>query len=103
MIYDKPSRPMTLRDAMIHAAYMSRKEGWPRCYYWESVWWRLHARESATPAEPLQWSRNMRALYRDILRRPRHYDRPWPRPMTDWQKMQVQGAVVELAGACEAE
>jgi hypothetical protein len=81
-------KPLALKDAMIHASEMGKKEGWPRCYYWSAVWWRLHARESAHPSEPLQWSRNQIALYHDCLRRPEHYKRRRSRELTDWQKMQ---------------
>jgi len=64
---------MTLQEAQVHAAYMELNEGWPRCYYWSAVWWRLHAKESAYPREPLQYSRNLQSLYRDIKNRPEYY------------------------------
>ena len=80
------AHPMTLREAMVRAANCGRAEGWPRCYYWAAVWWRLHAKESKAPREPLQYSRSQMALYRDIERRPEHY-KSWMRPagMSDWQ------------------
>ena len=80
------AQPMTLRDAMRHATEMGRKEGKPRCYYWSAVWWRLHAKESKHSIEPLQWSRNQMALYRDMQERPEHY-KSWRRPegSSDWQ------------------
>lgn len=79
-------QPMTLRDAMRHAAAMGRKEGKPRCYYWNAVWWRLHAKESNAPREPLRYSRNKMALYRDMKQSPEHY-KSWRRPegSSDWQ------------------
>jgi hypothetical protein len=80
------AKPMTLQEAMCHAGEMERKEGWPRCYYWTAVWWRLHAKESAAPREPLQYSRNKMALYRDIERRPEHYkSHRRPYGISDWQ------------------
>ena len=79
-------QPMTLIEAMCHAARRGNAEGWPRCYYWSAVWWRLHARESKAPSDPLLYSRNQMALYRDIEKRPEHY-KSWTRPqgMSDWQ------------------
>lgn len=73
---------------MMHASEMGKKEPWPRRYYWSAVWWRLHARESAEPAQPLQYSRNQMALYRDCLRRPHHYTKLRSMELTDYQKMQ---------------
>lgn len=78
---------MTLHEAMARAAQRGRTAGWPRCYYWAAVWWRLHARESRNPSEPMQYSRNQMALYRDIESRPDHYKKSWKRPdgVSDWQ------------------
>ena len=77
---------MELREAMIQASARGVIEGWPRCYYWRAVWWRLHARESKAPREPLQYSRNQLALYQDINQRPDHYKSPLrPFGMSDWQ------------------
>lgn len=78
--------PMTLHDAMRAADYRRRMEPWPRAYYWSAVWWRLHARESANPKEPLRYSRSQMALYRDILQQPEHYaNRHRPHGVSDWQ------------------
>lgn len=82
------SDPMTRRMAMCHAAEMGRKESWPRRYYWGAVWWRLHAKEAAAPAQPLQWSRNQLALYRDCLANPDRYINV-RLELTDWQKFQA--------------
>ncbi len=92
------AEPMTLREAMVHAANRGSAEGWPRCYYWAAVWWRLHAKESKAPREPLQYSRSQMALYRDIEQRPEHY-RSWKRPqgMSDWQWSGL-GHNAELSG-----
>lgn len=75
-----------IRRALEMAASRGRAEGWPRCYYWAAVWWRLHAKESKAPRDPLQYSRNLMSLYRDIERRPEHYkSRRRPDGMSDWQ------------------
>lgn len=60
---------------MIFAAYMAAKEGWPKCYLWHAIWWRLHANESANPIEPIWAARNQLRLYRDIIDNPEHYRR----------------------------
>lgn len=76
---------MTLRDARVEASRRGQAEGWPRCYYWNAIWWRLYARESAVPHEQLRYSRNQMALYRDIKLRPEHYANPRrPHGMSDW-------------------
>lgn len=74
---------MTLREAMVFAGAMGASSPWPENYRWVAVWWRLHARESAAPAEPRQWARAQLALYRDIQARPEHY-RAKPAGITDW-------------------
>lgn len=79
---------MTRHMAMRHAAEMGRKEGWPRRYYWSAVWWRLFAKETAAPAQPLQWSCNQLALYRDCVANPDRYTNVRPE-LTDWQKFQA--------------
>lgn len=77
---------MRLREAMNHASMRAAADGWPRGYYWNAVWWRLHARESNSPGEPLGYSRNQLALYRDIKSRPEHYkSRIRPQGVSDWQ------------------
>ena len=77
---------MHLREAMSPASARAAIEGWPRCYYWHAVWWRLHARESKAASEPLQYSRSQLALYRDIKQRPDHYkSHHRPFGMSDWQ------------------
>ena len=53
---------MTLRDARVEASRRGQAEGWPRCYYWSAIWWRLYARESAVPHEQLRYSRNQMAF-----------------------------------------
>jgi hypothetical protein len=77
---------MTLQEAMCYAAEMDHQEGWPRCYYWIAVWWRLHAKESASPRGAMLYSRSQMSLYRDIERRHEYY-KIWKRPngMSDWQ------------------
>lgn len=77
---------MSTITAMRHAAERGAAEGWPRCYYWRAVWWRLSARGSKIPAEHLRASRAQLALYRDIKRRPEHYQSPRrPAGVSDWQ------------------
>jgi len=79
-------QPLTLRQAQCHAADMGHKEGWPRSYYWISVWWRLSARESGNPQECLRYSKNQQQLYADIIRRPAHYKlQKAITNKTDWQ------------------
>lgn len=74
---------------MAHAVAMARIEGWPRCYYWNAVWWRLHAKESAVPEQAAQWSRNQISLYRDCVANPGRYSSGARPEMTDWQKFQA--------------
>ena len=79
-------KKLTIREAMIHANEMGAKSGKPECYYWHAVWWRLHSRESRNPSEPIGYSRNQMALYKDMLQRPRHYVDPLrPVGISDWQ------------------
>ncbi|MET0331306.1 MAG: hypothetical protein ABW154_07740 [Dyella sp.] len=73
-----------LIEAMVRASLRGRREGHPNCYYWEAVWWRLHARASKNPAEALRFSRNQLRLFWDIKHRPDHFQRK-PDGMTDWQ------------------
>jgi hypothetical protein len=82
-------KPLKLINAMCHAGDMAYKDGWPKCYYWNSVWYRLHAKRSANPQEQLQYSRNLIGLYTDIVSRPRYY-RLHKRisTKTDWQIFQ---------------
>lgn len=55
---DGDSRPMWLRKAMIEVTRRGDEAKTDaQKMYWGSVWWRLHARTSANPAEPLFWSR----------------------------------------------
>lgn len=77
---------MRLREAMSHASMRALSDGWPRSYYWNAVWWRLHARESKSPGEPVRSSKNQMALYQDIKRRPEHYNSTSrPQCASDWQ------------------
>lgn len=79
-------RQTTLRHAMAYAGDMAAKTPKPECYRWTAKWWRLHARESKNPSEPMQYAANQMALYRDMLERPAHYtDILRPAGMTDWQ------------------
>lgn len=81
----------TLHQAMCRASERGAAEGWPRCYYWAAVWWRLSARESKMSGEHLQFSRNQLALYRDIQQRPAHYKSvARPAGVSDWQWSAVQ-------------
>lgn len=77
---------LTVREAMIHASEMGEKSGKSECYYWSSVWWRLHAKESKNPSEAIGYSRAQLALCRDMQKRPRHYTDPLrPVGTSDWQ------------------
>jgi hypothetical protein len=76
---------MTLREAMVYAGEMQARSPIPYGYYWSAVWWRLHAKESAFPKDPLRYARNQLALFRDMLRRPEHYAGAMrPSGMSDW-------------------
>lgn len=80
------ARPITLREAMVYAAEMGHRSGKPECYRWQAVWWRLHARESRNPGEPLRYARAQMALFRDMKARPEHYAcSRRPDGATDWQ------------------
>lgn len=70
---------------MAEATRRGSAAGVPEYYYWAAVWWRLHARESAHPAEATSYSRSLLMLYRDMLARPEHYA-DWRRPpgSSDW-------------------
>lgn len=84
---------MRLHEAMRYASARRAAEGWPRCYYWESVWWRLSARESKNPREQLGSSRNMMRLYQDIQQRPEHYQSlNRPHGISDWQWSGLESA-----------
>ena len=74
-----------IHRTMHEVAERGRREGSPNCYYWHAVWWRLHAKESANPAEPRRYSRNQLRLFWDMKNRPEHYASPRrPHGMTDW-------------------
>lgn len=98
-------RQTTLRHAMAYASDMAAKTPKPECYRWNAKWWRLHARESKNPSEPMQYAASQVALYRDMLERPAHYtDILRPAGMTDWQwsglshNAEVSGAGTAPAG-----
>jgi len=48
---------------------------WPKVYLWSAVWWRVHAKESAIPHECIQTAKTQLRLYKDIMARPKHYER----------------------------
>jgi hypothetical protein len=73
-----------INDAMIYAANMESISGWPKCYFWRAVWWRLHSRESMNKSDPFKYSRNLVMLYNDIKFRRNHYIGK-PKEKTDWE------------------
>ena len=76
---------LTHREAMIEAARRGREAaGTPERYYWAAVWLRLHAKESLNQAEIMGEARSQRALFRDMIARPRHYSAR-PKGLSDWQ------------------
>lgn len=56
---------LTIRAAMIEADRRARAAttGYERLC-WDAVWWRLHARESRVPEEPMGYARTLIALAR---------------------------------------
>ena len=68
--------------AMREASRRAHQTGWPECYYWQAVWWRLSAMMSRSSG-PAMHSRNIMQLYRDIKNRPDHYKRK-PADVTDY-------------------
>lgn len=60
----------------------------PDCYRAIAEWWRLHAEESATPDQALEYADNQDRLYADMLRRPQHY-KIKPPHMSNFQWSQI--------------
>jgi hypothetical protein len=102
----RSAQPLTIHEAMVMAGEMSVREGSPHCYYWNAVWWRLHARESKNSAECVRFSRNQLALYRDMVARPEHYRKPSrPDSSTDWQwsGLRAMGSVSTPTDSADSE
>lgn len=96
--------PLSLRGAMAYAADMGRSSPPPECYYWSSVWWRLQAKESANPREPLTYSRNLFRLYRHMRANPDSYRRRLgARSATDWQIFREITRVAEPAQQAQGQ
>lgn len=74
--------PAALREAMVRAADRAASSAPPERYRWQSVWWRLHARETRNPSECLRFALNLMRLAADMTARPSHY-RVKPFGMTD--------------------
>jgi hypothetical protein len=64
------ARMLTLPEAM--AALYPRTHGLECADKYRAIaeWWRLHSRESASPAEPLAWAANMDERARFLERAP---------------------------------
>ncbi len=77
-------QPQTLTDLMIKAGEKSRSLPPPARYLWIAVWWHLHSRETANPAECLRYARGQFRLAKDMAARPSHY-RFKPSDKTDWE------------------
>lgn len=81
---------LTTREAMVYASEMGQKAAMPEKLLWSAKWWRLHSRDSKNPSEPLGYSRNQFALYKDVVARPEHYAQK-PPGLTFWQWSGLQG------------
>lgn len=84
-------RPQTLTDLMIRVAEKARMLPPPERYLWIAVWWHMHSRETANPAECLRYARGQLRLAKDMASRPSHYQRK-PHDLTDWQWSGLAGA-----------
>lgn len=74
----------SLTEAMCHSAMIEKNSGWPEKYYWQAVWWRLHAKESKNKNEAVLFSRNLVKLMHDIRLRKNYYLCK-PKNVSDWQ------------------
>jgi len=77
-------RPLLLRDQMMRVGEKARLSPIPERYLWIAVWWHLHSKETANPAECIRSAKGLLRLAKDMAARPDHY-RHKPGDKTDWE------------------